>query len=162
MLVGSGVFFVAANMTEREYPFRFAERCLYDYKANMARLEVLRADLRILDAASSVKVQAYDGVPGSGDPQDAPSARLIRIEKVEEDILRLERRTLPIRRLYDDLREDYVLADSPKMILRGILDLFYFGENTWQATAHELGLGKTSFFKNRRELVKLAIRYLGF
>jgi len=162
VLVGSGVFFVAANMTEREYPFRFAERCLYDYKANMARLEVLRADLRILDAASSVKVQAYDGVPGSGDPQDAPSARLIRIEKVEEDILRLERRTLPIRRLYDDLREDYVLADSPKMILRGILDLFYFGENTWQATAHELGLGKTSFFKNRRELVKLAIRYLGF
>ena len=156
-----GVFFVAANMTEREYPFRFAERCLYDYKANMARLEVLRADLRILDAVSSVNVQAYDGVPGSGDPQDAPSVRLIRIEKVEEDILHLERRTLPIRRLYDDLREDYILADSPKMILRGILDLFYFGENTWQATAHELGLGKSSFFEKRKELVRLTIRYLG-
>lgn len=104
-------------MTEREYPFRFAERCLYDYKANMARLEVLRADLRILDAASSVKVQAYDGVPGSGAPSDSVSGRLQRIEKVEEDILHLERRTLPIRRLYDDLRENYVLADSPKMIL---------------------------------------------
>lgn len=155
------MFFVAANMTEREYPFRFAERCLYDYKANMARLEVLRADLRILDAASSVKVQAYDGVPGSGDPQDAPSARLIRIEKVEEDILHLERRTLPIRRLYDDLRENYVLTDSPKMILRGILELFYLGENTWQATAHELGLGKSSFFEKRKELVRLTIRYLG-
>ena len=149
-------------MTESDSRFRFAERCLYDYKANTARIEVLRADLKVLDAASSVKVQNYYGIPGSGTPSDSVSRRLQCIEKVEEDILYLERRTLPIRRLYDDLREDYVLADSPKMILRGILDLFYFGENTWQATAHELGLGKTSFFKNRRELVKLAIRYLGF
>lgn len=149
-------------MTERDYPFRFAERCLYDYLENVARLEALRAELRALDSLSSAGSPKYDGMPTTGYPRDAVSARLERIEIVEQDILGLERRTLPIRRLYDDLREDYVLADSPKMILRGILELFYLGENTWQATAHELGLGKTSFFKNRRELVKLAIRYLGF
>lgn len=148
-------------MTEREYPFRFAERCLYDYKANVARLEVLRTDLKVLDAISSVKVQNYDGIPGSGCPSDSVSGRLQRIERVEENILHLERRTLPIRRLYDDLRESYVLADSSKMLLRGILELFYFGENTWQATAHELGLGKSSFFEKRKELVGLTIRYLG-
>ena len=50
-------------MTECEYPFRFAERCLYDYKTNVARLEVLRADLRTLDALSSAKGQAYDALP---------------------------------------------------------------------------------------------------
>jgi hypothetical protein len=149
-------------MTEREYPFRFAERCLYDYLENVARLEVLRTDLRMLDAASSVKVQNYDGVPGSGYPSDSVSGRLQRIEKVEEDILHLERRTLPIRRLYNDLRENYVLADSPKMILRGILELFYLGENTWQATAEELGLSRMSFFRRRNELVALSLRYLGF
>ena len=104
-------------MTESDSRFRFAERCLYDYKANTARLEVLRADLKVLDAASSVKVQNYDGIPGSGTHSDSVSGRLQCIEKVEEDILYLERRTLPIRRLYDDLRENYVLADSPKMIL---------------------------------------------
>lgn len=150
------------DMTENSFQFRFAERCLYDYKANVARLEVMRADLRMLDAASSVKVQAYDGVPGSGAPQDAPLARLERIERVEDGILHLERRTLPIRRLYDDLRENYVLADSPKMILRGILELFYLGENTWQATASELGLSRMSFFRRRNELVALSLRYLGF
>lgn len=148
-------------MTEREYPFRFAERCLYDYKANVARLEVLRTDLRVLDAASSVKVQNYDGIPGSGYPSDSVSGRLQRIERVEEDILHLERRTLPIRRLYDDLRENYVLADSPKMILRRILELFYFGENTREATAEELGLSRASFFRKKEELVRLSIRYLG-
>lgn len=148
-------------MTEREYPFRFAERCLYDYKANVARLEVMRTDLRFLDAISSVKVQNYDGTPGSGYPSDSVSGRLQRIERVEENILHLERRTLPIRRLYDDLRENYVLADSPKMILRGILELFYFGENTREATAEELGLSRASFFRKKEELVRLSIRYLG-
>lgn len=148
-------------MTEREYPFRFAERCLYDYKANVARLEVLRTDLRVLDAASSMKAQNYDGTPGAGYPSDSVSVRLQRIERVEEDILHLERRTLPIRRLYDDLRENYVLTDSPKMILRGILELFYFGENTREATAEELGLSRASFFRKKEELVRLSIRYLG-
>ena len=152
---------MSPDMTEREYPFRFAERCLYDYKANVARLEVLRTDLRVLDAISSVKVQNYDGTPGSGYPSDSVSGRLQRIERVEEDILHLERRTLPIRRLYDDLRENYVLTDSPKMILRGILELFYFGENTREATAEELGLSRASFFRKKEELVRLSIRYLG-
>ena len=68
---------------------------------------------------------------------------------------------MPIRRLYDDLREDYVLADSPKMVLREILELFYLGENTWQATAHELGLSRASFFRKKEDLVRLSIRYLG-
>ena len=144
------------------FGFRFAERCLYDYKTNVARLEVLRADLRTLDALSSAKGQAYDALPCLGYLRDAVSARLERIENLEEDIRYLERRTEPIRRLYDDLRAGYVLEGSPKTILRGILELFYLGENTWQATAEELGLGRTSFFEKRKELVELAIRYLGF
>ena len=149
-------------MTDNDFRFRFAERCLYDYKTNVARLEVLRADLRTLDALSSAKGQAYDALPCPGHLRDAVSARLERIENLEEDIRYLERRTEPIRRLYDDLGAGYVLEGSPKTILRGILELFYLGENTWQATAEELGLGRTSFFEKRKELVELTIRYLGF
>ena len=149
-------------MTDNVFRVRFAERCLYDYKTNVARLEVLRADLKILDSASSVKGQNYDGLPCLGHLWDAVSARLERIENLEEDIRYLERKTEPIRRLYDDLRAGYVLEGSPKTILRGILELFYLGENTWQATAEELGLGRTSFFEKRKELVELTIRYLGF
>ena len=136
-------------MTDNDFRFRFAERCLYDYKTNVARLEVLRADLRTLDALSSAKGQAYDALPCLGYLRDAVSARL-------------ERRTEPSRRLYDDLRAGYVLEGSPKTILRGILELFYLGENTWQATASELGLSRMSFFRRRNELVALSLRYLGF
>lgn len=149
-------------MTDNDFQFRFAERCLYDYKTNVARLEVLRADLRTLDALSSAKGQAYDALPCLGYLRDAVSARLERIENLEEDIRYLERRTEPIRRLYDDLRAGYVLEGSPKMILRGILELFYLGENTWQATAHELGLSRASFFRKKEDLVRLSICYLGF
>ena len=149
-------------MTDNDFRFRFAERCLYDYKTNVAQLEVLRADLKVLDAASSVNGQTYDALPCLGYLRDAVSARLERIENLEEDIRYLERKTEPIRRLYDDLRAGYVLEGSPKTILRGILELFYLGENTWQATAEELGLGRTSFFEKRKELVELTIRYLGF
>ena len=149
-------------MTDNDFRFRFAERCLYDYKTNVAQLEVLRADLKVLDAASSVRGQNYDGLPCLGHLRDAVSARLERIENLEEDIRYLERRTEPIRRLYDDLRAGYVLDGSPKTILRGILELFYLGENTWQATAEELGLSRMSFFRRRNELVGLSLRYLGF
>ena len=149
-------------MTDNDFRFRFAERCLYDYKTNVARLEVLRADLKVLDAASSVNGQNYDGLPCLGYLRDAVSARLERIENLEEDIQYLERRTEPIRRLYDDLRAGYVLEGSPKTILRGILELFYLGENTWQAAAEELGLSRMSFFRRRNELVGLSLRYLGF
>ena len=102
------------DMTESNFQFRFAERCLYDYKTNVARLEVLWADLRTLDAISSAKGQTYDAIPCLGHLRDAVSARLERIEGVEQDILHLERRTLPIRRLYDDLREDYILEGSSR------------------------------------------------
>lgn len=149
-------------MTDNDFRFRFAERCLYDYKTNVARLEVLRADLKVLDAASSVNGQNYDGLPCLGYLRDAVSARLERIENLEEDIRYLERKTEPIRRLYDDLRAGYVLEGSPKTTLRRILELFYLGENTWQATAEELGLSRMSFFRRRNELVELSLRYLGF
>ena len=66
--------------------FRRAEGYLYGYKANVARLEVLRTDLKVLDALSSVGAQRYDAPPSEGGA-DPVSARLERIEKVEADIL---------------------------------------------------------------------------
>ena len=51
------------------FGFRFAERCLYDYLENVARLEALRVELRALDSLSSVRVQTYDGIPGNGEPR---------------------------------------------------------------------------------------------
>ena len=62
-------------MTDNDFRFRFAERCLYDYKTNVARLEVLRDDLRTLDALSSAKGQTYDALPCLGYLRDAGDGR---------------------------------------------------------------------------------------
>lgn len=162
-------------MTEREtkrqrdraqdrpyYPFRFAERCLYEFHENEARLQVLRDDLKVLDASSSAAAQRYDPLSmHGGGPSDNVSARLERIEKLEEDIMRLERRVKPIQRLIADLEAPYVLDDSPKAELLKILRLYYFGNNVWETIANELRISKRTFYNRRENLVRLTIRYMG-
>lgn len=162
-------------MTEREakrqrdsaqdrpyYPFRFAERCLYEFHENEARLQVLRDDLKALDSSSSATVQKYDPLSmHGGGPSDNVSARLIRIEAVEEEIIRLERRVKPIQRLIADLEAPYVLDDSPKAEMLQILQLHYFGNNVWNAVAKALHMEKRTFYRRRDSLVKMTIRYLG-
>ena len=145
-----------AGKTEKDYPFRFAERCLYDYLENVARLEVLRVELKALDAMSSTGSPKYDGMPAPGDPRDAVSARLERIERVEQDILHWERKTLPIGRLLNDLQSPDVLADSPKIELLKILRLKYLGWNTWKRTRGALGMSEATLTRRRKELVDLA------
>ena len=56
----------------------------------MGRFETLRATLRELKAASLAKAQQYDTLPSAG-VADPVAARLERIERVELEILLLER-----------------------------------------------------------------------
>ncbi|WP_409152099.1 hypothetical protein [Fretibacterium fastidiosum] len=58
--------------------FEFAERCLYDYLENVARLDVLRSELKTMDAMSSASGQTYGGASGADYPSDAVSTRLER------------------------------------------------------------------------------------
>lgn len=141
------------------FGFRFAERCLYDYKTNVARLEALRVELRALDSLSSVRVQTYDGIPGNGEPQDVVSARLVKIERVEQNILFLERRTRPVEMLLADLSSPYVLEPARKEMLE-ILRLRYLHANTWERVMSILKIGKATFLRRRRELIDMAVRYL--
>lgn len=147
------------SVTENDFYFRFAERCLYDYLENVARLEALRVELRALDALSSVRGLAYDGAPGGGEPYDAVSARLEKIERVEQNILFLERRTRPVEMLLADLSSSYVLEPARKEMLE-ILRLRYLHANTWGRVMESLQIGKTTFLRRRRELVDMAVRYL--
>ena len=150
-----------AGKTEKEYPFRRAERCLYDYLENVARLEALRADLRAADALASVKGQAYDGGPRFGGYGDPVSARLERIEEIEREVLYLERWTRPIERLMKDLSSLDILAGSPKADMLRILQLRYLGANTWKQTKASVDLSERTFSRRRKDLVNMAGRYMG-
>ena len=147
-------------MRERD-KFRYAERCLYDYKRNVAGLKVLREDLRVMRSGLDVQAQNYQyKLEFTGTVSDPVQARLLKIETIEERIRQLERYTLPIGQLIEDITAPEVLEYSENKSLMGILRLMYFGKNPPDAVMEELKLGRRTFYRQRRELVNMTASYL--
>ena len=147
-------------MRERD-KFRYAERCLYDYKRNVAGLKVLREDLRVMRVGLDVQAQNYQyKLEFTGTVSDPVQARLLKIETIEERIRMLERYTLPIGQLIEDITAPEVLEYSENKSLMGILRLMYFGKNPPDAVMEELKLGRRTFYRQRRELVNMTASYL--
>ena len=141
--------------------FRYAEKCLYEYKRNLAALDVLREDLRVERAGSDVHAQNYQFTFGfNNEPSNPVQARLIRLETLEDRIKKLERVTQPITRLINDLISEENLESSNNKILYDILRLMYFGKNKPVVIRDELAISKRSFSLFRVELVMTAADYL--
>ena len=141
--------------------FRYAEKCLYEYKRNMACIEILKEDLRVERAGSDVHVQNYQYTFNfTGEPSNPVQARLIKIEQIEERIRKLERCTKPITQLVKDLTSAESLDTSHNKELYEVMKLMYFGNNQPDAIIEELRVAKRTFARRRRELVLTAISYL--
>lgn len=145
-----------------DFPFRYAERCLYEYKANASRLKILREKLAELDASMSVHGQNYEPLAGGGEGNSSPVAiRALKITSLEDEIATLEIRTTPITNLINDLSGEEVLSSSRNAELMQIMKLFYFGQNPAEAVANKLRISRAKFYRRREQTVKLAIKYLG-
>ena len=142
--------------------FRFAEKCLYEYKKNIACLDILRDDLKVEKSGTDVHAQNYQlSFNFTGEPSDPVQARLLKIEALEDKIRRLERYSKPITQLITDLNSPETLEESDNKILLGILRFMYFGKNKPKAVQDELNLSEQTFFRRRREIVRMAGDYLG-
>ena len=142
--------------------FRYAEKCLYEYKRNIACLEILREDLRVERAGSDVHVQNYQyEINFSGTPSNPVQARVIKLEQLEERITKLERWTKPITQLMKDLTSAESLDTSHNKELYEVMKLMYFGKNSPDVITEELRIARRTFARRRRELVLTAISYLG-
>ena len=142
--------------------FRYAEKCMYEYKQNMACIEILREDLRVERAGTDVHVQNYQYTFNfTGDPSNPVQARLMKIEQLEERIRKLERWTKPITMLKSDLTSSESLDTSHNKELYEVMELMYFGNNQPDAIIEELKIAKRTFTRRRRNLVLIAINYLG-
>ena len=147
-------------MKERD-KFRYAEKCLYEYKRNVAGLRVLREDLRVMKSGLDVHAQSYQMTIGfEGEVSNPVHARVVRIEGVEERIRKLERVVEPIKQLVEDITAPEVLDYSENKGLIEILRLVYFGRNPIEAVIEELKITRRTFFRQRRELVNMTISYL--
>ena len=141
--------------------FRYAEKCLYEYKRNQAGLKVLREDLRVAQAGLDVHAQNYQYMFNfTGEVSNPVQTRLVKIEGIEERIRYLERHTKPIAQLIEDLTAPEVLKYSENNALMDILRLMYFGKNPPEAVIEELKIGKRTFYRQRRELVNMTISYM--
>lgn len=142
--------------------FRYAEKWLYGYMKNMACLEILMEDLQVKLSGSDVHAQSYQSpFGGSGEPSSPVHSYFVNIETLQERIKYLERWTAPITRLIADLNSSYTLSGSKNVDLLHILNLMYFGENQPKEIMIELKIPKRTFTRRRRELVRIAIDYLG-
>ena len=140
--------------------YRDVEYSLFNYKKNLACLDILREDLKVLQASTDVKAQNYDN-PFSENlmPSDPVVSRAVRIETVENKIKQLERNTKPITCLELDLSSNDVLKNSPNKDLLNILRFFYFANNPVDLVVIELNLSRTTFYERRRKLVFKALGY---
>ena len=141
--------------------FRHTEKCLYEYKRNLAALDVLREDLRVEKVRSDVHVQNYQlSFNFGGEPSNPVESRMIKIEKLEERIKYLERYTKPIEKMISDLDAPENLEGSNNKMLLNILKLLYFGKNIVEDILEELHIARRTFTRKRRELVFMASDYL--
>ncbi|MBR1603693.1 MAG: hypothetical protein IJ667_09665, partial [Synergistaceae bacterium] len=142
--------------------FKYAEKCLYEYKRNLAALEILRQELQSERNSTDVHGQNYkDALSFTGTPSNPVLNRLVRIEKLEERIRQLEHYTEPVTRLIADLKAPYVREGSQKAELHSIMELYYFGQNSVAIILSELHISRQSMFRHRRTLVKTLMGYMG-
>ena len=147
---------------EVDFSFRFAEGCMYNFKSNLARLKILREKLSELDKSMSMHGQSYEPINNGGSNDNSPVAvRALKIASLEDEISSLSLRTTPIADLIKDLSSPEALAGSRNTELMQIMNLFYFGQNSADAVAYELNISRAKFYRQREQIVKLAIKYLG-
>lgn len=141
--------------------FRHAEKCLYEYKRNVAGLKVLREDLRVMQAGLDVHAQNYQYTFGfTGEVSNPVHTRVEKIESIQDRIRYLERWTTPITQMIEDLTAEEVLEYSENKNLMEILNLMYFGKNPPESIMEKMKITRSSFFRIRRELVNTTISYL--
>ena len=148
-------------MPERNI-YKYAEKCLYDYPMNLSRLKVLNEDLRVLRAGSDVHAQQYDKLTGQYYIAYDPVASYVeKLDRLESQIKRIERNSVPITSLIQDLNTPNATDKSKYLDYVKILELYYFGANPLDIVAQELHCSRSTLFYKHRELVRLTIGYLG-
>ena len=151
-------------MTEAEI-IELINECLQDYPANLTRIDVLKKDLDVLRTQTDVKAQNYVRVyQGDRDrtPSDPVSDYVQKIEKLEKEIEKLIRITEPITRMIQDLKSPYALEASLNSDFIKILGLHYFGRNSLPVILDTTGWSRASFFRKKKQLIKLVRSYLGY
>ena len=131
--------------------FKFAERCLYEYQHNRARMWRIKNTLEALNRGSSVHAQTWGAGIGKGRPGDPVAERALRIIGLEREAARLRGWVEPVSRL---------LADWDGGVMGDFVQLWYFEKMSRDKVAKALKMSRSAVFRLRQKVVGLAMECL--
>ena len=131
---------------------KYVERCLWDYKANIAMLETLKLKAVELRSVHGHDYEAHS-VNGISDPVAEVTGKILVLEK---KIRKVSLMVIPVGKLEADLKGNA----QPTRHIEGILKLRYFEHNNREYVQGELGLSRTTYWRRHDELMRLARKYL--
>lgn len=132
----------------------YVEKCLYEYKANLAELEVLCEERENL---MSLHGNSYEINNSSGEHD--PVGNIVNQKfLLDKKILRIKKRVKAVDKLIKDLNNN---SDYEKQIAE-ILKLRYIQHEDKEFVKKELAISEATFWRRVRELIRLAKKYFGF
>ena len=133
----------------------FVERCLYEYKANVAAIEAINLEMQDL---MSVRGHNYEGFsPNLNNVSDPVVEVTARKVQLENKISWLKRLTAPVERLQADLCGSELRIQQ----MRDILRLKYIGNNRNDDVIAEMYISVPTYWRRVRELLRMARKYFG-
>lgn len=132
---------------------KYVERCLWDYRANVAMLEILQGKLRALQSVHGHNYEAHVE-NGASDPV---AMRTDKVLNMERKIKRTEQLVFPVNRLVSDLSG----SSHPTRQMSEILRLKYFDHNSREYVQTKLSISQPTYWRRHEELMRLARKYFG-
>ena len=129
----------------------FVERCLYEYKANVASIGVMTEEIGDLQSVHGQSYEAHT-VNGVSDPVCEVTARIMNLEA---KISKTERKVRPVEKLRSDLSG----SDLKQSQMREVLELKYIGHESNRETQRQMSVSEATFWRRKRELLRFAKRY---
>ena len=129
----------------------YVEQCLYDYKANVAKLEMMCEELNGL---MSLHGQSYEIFNSQGEPD--PVANTVNQKmRLEIKINEIKGRIKPVEKLIEDLNGTSLRVRQMAEILR----LRYFQHEDKTIIMEKLAVSSSTLWRRTNELIALAERY---
>ena len=131
----------------------YVERCLYDYKENLALIDTLKSEIEDL---ISVRAQNYESNTGGGQSNPVEAVMLKKMS-LERKLSRMERMTRAIKRLDEDLCGSDIRIQQMSRILK----LKYFRGESIDYVLRSMAISPSTYWRRNSELLRKARKYLG-
>jgi len=140
--------------------FRYAEKCLYDYPLNCAKLERQTEKLEELCATSAATVQGYERGGHCGEPGNPVMRRALGVVALEGEVERLRRKVEPVKEVLRALDSPFVVDGTALEGLAKLARMYYFAKRPKGDVVKGLGVTRQTVYNMRLRLVHMVIKYI--